>query len=523
MRPEAIRAHMNFLSDDLLEGRGTGTRGYLIAAHYIASELEAMGLKPAGIQGEWFQPVKFRSTVLVPGQSSFSILRNGQEVPLKNGEDYATSGNPTSADVSVEAPLLFVGYGVTAPERKYDDYAGVDAHGKIVVALHGAPASFPSTERAYFADGITKARNAVAHGAVGMISMLLPEDQKRYAWAWIVPQIQAGGLRWLDDKGDPHDVFPELRGGALISQHTAEVLFAGAPKTLDQAYAAASASRPQAFPLADSARIHTVSRQTTVESPNIVGVLPGSDPRLGHEYVVYTAHVDHLGHCPAVNGDEICHGAYDNASGVAALLEVARAFASLPRAPRRSVLFVFVAGEEKGLLGSDYFANNPTVPRSDIVANVNIDGAPGLLYPLKDVVALGAEHSSLQQDVELAARRVGYQLSPDPMPEEVFFIRSDQYSFVRQGIPAVDITDGLQSSDPKLSGAEIMKRWMTSIYHTPKDNMQQPFDFDSAARGDRLNFLIGYEVAEQSSRPAWNANDFFAEKFAGKSAAGGGR
>ncbi|HSB75094.1 MAG TPA: M20/M25/M40 family metallo-hydrolase, partial [Terriglobales bacterium] len=272
-----------------------------------------------------------------------------------------------------------------------------------------------------------------------------------------------------------------------------------------------------------TAKQHMVSQHSEVESVNILGVLWGSDPELRNQYVVYTAHVDHLGRCHPVDGDDICHGAYDNASGVATLLEVARAFSSLPHPPRRSVLFAFVTGEEKGLLGSDYFANNPTVPRQDIVANVNIDSAPGLLYPLKDIVALGAEHSSLNADVRQAAAIMGYQISPDPMPEEVFFIRSDQYSFVRQGIPAVDVTDGLQSSDPKLNGEQIVKKWMVTLYHTPKDNMNQPFYYDSAARCARLNFLIGYDVAEQAQPPAWNQGDFFAQKFGKRAAAAAGK
>lgn len=523
IRPNAIRARMRFLTDDLLEGRGTGTRGYQIAAKYVASEMEALGLQPAGVNGAWFQPIKFRGATLVGSQSSFTLVRSGQQQPLKEGVDYATSGSETSTDQSVDTPLVFVGYGVTAPERKYDDYAGVDVHGKIVVTLHGAPASFPSTERAYYADGLVKAANAVAHGAVGLLTMLSPDEMRRYPWAWIMPQIHSGALRWLDAKGNPHDVFPELRAGALLSKSGAEALFAGAPQTLDQVFAAAKASHPQAFPLAGSAKIHTVSRHTTVESPNIVGVLRGSDPTLRDEYVVYTAHVDHLGRCQPVDGDDICHGAFDNASGVATLLEVARAFTSLPHPPRRSLLFVFVTGEEKGLLGSDYFASYPTVPKQAIVANVNIDSAPGLLYPLKDVVPLGIEHSSLSADVQQAAKIMGYQISPDPMPEEVFFIRSDQYSFVRQGIPAVDVSDGLQSSDPKLNGEKILKTWMTTLYHTPKDNMNQPFYYGSAAKCARLNFLIGYDVAQQKQPPSWNRGDFFAQKFAKAASAGAGK
>jgi len=322
-----------------------------------------------------------------------------------------------------------------------------------------------------------------------------------------------GEMHWLDKSGVPHDFFPELRGNVLLSQKGAETLFAGAPKTLDQVFAAAKASKPQGFTLSVTARIHTVAAQSVIQSANIVAELKGSDPVLRDQYVVYTAHVDHLGICPAVEGDNVCHGAMDNASGTSSLLEIAHAYASLPKPPRRSVLFVFVTGEEMGLLGSDYFAHFPSVPLKSIVANVNIDGAPGLYYPMKDVIALGAEHSTMGDDVTAAARQIGYELSPDPMPEEVMFIRSDQYSFVLQGVPAVDVTDGIKATDPKVNGLEVIKKWLTTRYHTPLDNMDQPMDFDSAAKGAVMNFLVGYEVAEHSSVPAWNKGDFFGTTF----------
>ena len=516
IQPAAIRAHMRFLSDSLLEGRGTGTRGYEIAARYVATELESMGLQPAGVNHTWFQPVPLRKIELVSEQSSLVLADNQKETRLVDSEDYVIGGSPVEEDVSVEAPVVFVGFGVTAPEFQYDDYAGIDVHGKIVAWLWDAPARFPSTQRAYFADRWVKARNAVAHGAAGMITLRLPEDQKRYPWNWVVPQIKAGSMRWLDDKGMPTNSFPELRGVGLLSQKGAELLFRGAPKSLDETFAAARNSQPQSFELPIKAKIHTVTRLARIESPNIIAALHGADPKLRDQYVVYTAHVDHLGLCTPIEGDNVCHGAWDNASGASSVLEVARAFASLPQRPRRSLLFLFVTGEEKGLLGSDYFAHYPTVPREQIVANINIDGAPGLLFPMKDIVPFGAEHSSLSEDVRRAATRLEYDISPDPWPEEVIFIRSDQYSFVQQGVPAVMIFTGSKSSDPKLDGDLILKRWLTSIYHTPKDNMDQPFDFDSAAKAARLNFLVGFEVAEQAAPPAWNAGDFFGRKFAQK-------
>jgi hypothetical protein len=513
---DAIRAHMRFLSDSLLEGRGTGTRGYAIAARYVQTELESMGLQPAGVNGSWYQPVPLRKAVLQAGSSSLTLVANGKEIKLTADEDYVVSPEMLNPDVSFDAPVVFVGFGVTAPNESYDDYAGVDVTGKVVVLIYGAPAKFPSTERAYYSDGLVKAKNAVAHGAVGTLGVLLPEDWKRYPWQWLVPQLKVGAMRWLDSKGAPHDVFPELKGGALLSEKGAAALFTGSPKTLDQAYATAVAGQPQAFPLPVTVRIHAVSTREEIESSNIIGKLPGSDPALRDQYVVYTAHVDHLGICPPVNGDNVCHGALDNASGTAVVLEIARAFASLPKAPRRSVLFVFVTGEEMGLLGSDYFAENPTVPRKALVANLNIDEASGLYYAMKDVVPLGSEHSTLNKNLEDATKILGYTTSPDPFPEEVAFIRSDQYSFVLRGIPALDIIDGIHAEDPKIDGLAVMKKWMTTEYHTPLDNMDQKLDYDSGAKCAQLNFLVGYSVAEQSAAPHWNKGDFFGAMFAAK-------
>jgi hypothetical protein len=519
IRPEQIRAHIRFLSDTLLQGRAPGTPGYDIAARYLATELEGMGLHPA-VSGKWYQPVPLERAVTDEAASSFALTVNGKEQRLTDAKDYMLStwfatpaGKDKKAESDVDAPIVFVGFGVTAPDQKYDDYAAVDVHGKLIATIYGAPSSFPSTERAYYSDGVVKAKNAVAHGATGVISIMLPEDWKRYPWEWLVPQIQMGEMHWLNKDGVPHDFFPQLKGYVLLNEKTAEALFAGAPKTLGQVFAAAKASKPQSFALSASARIHTVANTTVIESPNIVAELKGSDPSLRDQYVVYTAHVDHLGICPAVDGDNVCHGALDNASGTASLLEIARAYAGLPKPPRRSVLFVFVTGEEMGLLGSDYFAHYPTVPLKSIVANVNIDGAPGAYFPMKDVVVLGSEHSNMSEEVNSAAKALGYDLSPDPMPEEVLFIRSDQYSFVLQGVPAVDVTDGVKSTDPKVNGLDVVKKWLVTRYHTPLDNMDQPIDFESTAKGSLMNFLIGYEVAQRPGVPEWNKGDFFGSTF----------
>lgn len=520
IRPEQIRAHMRFLSDSLLTGRAPGTPGYDIAARYVATELEGMGLQPGAANGGWYQPVPLENAVTNAAASSLSITVNGKEQRLTDAKDYVlftwfaspATSNGNTAESDVSARVVFVGFGVTAPEWKYDDYADIDVRGKIVAAIYGAPSAFPSTERAYYSDSVVKSKIALAHGAIGALVISLPEDWKRSPWDWLVPQIQMGEMHWLDKAGIPHDFYPGLRGQALLSAHGAELLFVGAPKSLDQVFADARASKPQAFDLPVSAHIHTVARQNVIQSSNIVAEIRGSDPTLRAQYVVYTAHVDHLGICPAIDGDNVCHGALDNASGVASVLEIARTFASLPQPPRRSILFVFVTGEEMGLLGSDYFAHYPSVPLKSIVANVNLDGVPGSNFPMKDVVGLGAEHSSIAGDLAASAKLMGLEVTADPMPEEVGFIRSDQYSFVLQGVPAVILSDA-HSSDPKIDGLAVSKKWLVTRYHTPLDNMDQPLDLDSMARGTVINFLLGYRIAQNDALPEWNKGDFFGTTF----------
>ena len=520
IRPEAIAAHMRFLSDSMLEGRAPDSPGYQIAARYVATELESMGLRRGGLNGTWFQPVPLRKAVLDTSKSWLLLVANDpgsnhKEQKLIDSKDYVLNGDVTHAENKLEAPIVFVGFGVTAPEANYDDFAGIDVRGKIVLTFYGAPPRFSSTVRAYYSDDTVKTKNALAHGAIAMVTTMLPEDWKRWPWDWDVPQFRMGCTNWLDKAGIPHDAFP-LGGVAQFSETGAALLFASGPKTLEEAFLAARSSKPQAFALPWSARMHTVSAETTYESPNIIGEIVGSDLALRDQFVVYTAHVDHLGICPPIDVDNVCHGASDNASGVSTLLEIARAYASLPRPPRRSVLFVFVTGEEMGLLGSDYFAHAPTVPLNKIVANLNIDGAPGLRFPMKDVVAMGAEHSNIDKVAESAAREIGYALIPDPMPEEARFIRSDQYSFVLQGVPAVSMKSGITSWDPTINALDFEKKWLITRYHTPLGNMDQPLDYESGAKAAGLNFLVGYELAQRNQPPEWNKGDFFGTKFAQK-------
>ena len=512
IRPEALRAHVEFLADDLLEGRGTGTRGYDIAARYVASLFEAAGLEPGATDGTYFQPVPLRKADLVPEASSLSLQGAGEAQELAYGRDFILAGDTVGTDARVAGPLAYVGFGITAPELGYDDYAQIAVRGKIVVMLRGAPASFPPDQRAYYGSRQGKRERAVARGAVGQITFALPDDETRFSFARILAESRHGTMSWLDDKGVPEDARPYLRGAAYLSREAAQKLFAGAPRSLAAVEADAVAGKARPFDLPLRAEIRTTSRHEDVRSRNVLGLLRGSDPALRREAVVYTAHLDHLGIGEPRDGDSIYNGAYDNASGVASLLEVARAFSRLPQRPRRSILFIAVTGEEKGLLGSDYFAHQPSVPLTDIVAEINMDMFL-TLFPVSDVVAFGANHSSLEGVVREAAGQMGLQVSPDPFPEEVLFVRSDQYPFVRQGVPAVVLSAGIQSADKSIDGRARLLEWLRTVYHSPQDDARQPMDFESAARIARVNFLVGDLVAEAARRPTWKSGDFFGAQF----------
>jgi Zn-dependent M28 family amino/carboxypeptidase len=510
IRPAAIRAHMRFLADDLLEGRQTGSRGYLLAAKYVAARFEALGLTPAGTGGSYFQPVPFRKSTTVEAKCSLALIRHGERTELKYGEDYYFAGGTLpEADEQVTAPLVYAGFGVRAPELGYDDYAGLDLQGKIAVILTGAPATFPHDQRAYYSVTQLKVDEMLARGAVGVLGVLSPADAKRLPWEALARAFRPPSYQWLTEAGVPFRSRPQARGFGILSREAAESLFASGPHTLEEVFQAAEAGKPLSFALPVQASLHTVSEQERAESPNVAALLRGSDPKLRDEVVVLTAHLDHLGIGEAIDGDSIYNGAYDNASGVASLLEMANAFASLPEPPRRSVLFLAVTGEEHGLQGSEYFVHHPTVPRGEIVADVNVDMFL-MLQPLRDVIAFGGEHSTLGAVAERAAHRLGLALTPDPFPEQVVFIRSDQFSFIREGIPALFLDPGFGPLDA--NGSSPATKWLQTTYHKPNDDLSQDFDFEAGAKFVRLNFLIGYLVAQDDAAPRWTPGDFFAAK-----------
>jgi Zn-dependent M28 family amino/carboxypeptidase len=351
----------------------------------------------------------------------------------------------------------------------------------------------------------------VRRGAIGMIGLRSRRFDEFVPWDRV--KAQAGirpGMAWVTLTGEPADHYPELRGSAAISTEVAQELFAGTPISFEEARDATEASTPASVPLGFEVTIGKKTTHEVITSPNVVGIMPGTDPELKNEYIVYTAHLDHNGIGNPVDGDSIYNGMYDNAMGSSLLIETARAFANSPA--KRSMIFIALTAEERGLLGSDYYAHYPTVPSDAIIANINLD-MPLFLYPVADIIAFGSEHSSLEGTVGEAIVAEGFVLTPDPMPEENLFRRSDQYSFVRRGVPAVYLKPGFTSTDPSIDGKAIENEHRKNHYHRPSDDLSRFIDWDSAVRFARANARIGYAVASEESRPAWNEGDFFGEKF----------
>lgn len=507
---DRVRAHVAFLASDLLQGREAGSPGYDIAANYVASQFAQLGLKPGGGNGGYFQPVPLLA--VRPADEGRVVVRgkDGVEVPLVFGEEMMPGHPFGPAERKVSAPLVFVGFGVVAPEHRRDDYKGLDVKGKIVVVLQGAPSGFQTEERAYYANGRTKRAQAAARGAVGIVSLYLPADEKRRPFAAGKRTWQSWAMTWRRPDGSPNDVARGTPQLATISIAGAAKLFAGARKTYAQVAEAAAKPKgdPPRFALATSLDVTLRTETKTLESANVAGLIEGSDPKLKGEVVVLSAHLDHIGVTPPVNGDGVNNGALDNAGGIATTLEVARAFQQSGKAPRRSLLFLAVTGEEKGLLGAEYFARNPTTPLASLAANVNLD-MPILTYDFLDVIAFGAERSSLAGAVRKAAAREGVTLSPDPLPEEGLFTRSDHFRFVEVGVPSIFLMTGFQNG-----GEAKFRGFLAGCYHKPCDDLSQPIDYAAGAKFARINYEIAREIADADARPTWNPGDFFGGKFA---------
>lgn len=502
IRGERLQAHVEFLADDLLEGRGTGTRGHELAARYVAAQFRAIGLAP--VSGRYLHPVDIRAAQVDQARTTLEFRRkDGSTTQLQYETDFVVAPDLLKQEDSIEAEVVFAGYCVSAPEYRYNDFTNTDVRGKLVACLRGVPPSFPTTAQVRYSDFEPKYTALAERGAVGMVDLPTPQSLEQFPWSNIVRGFRGIWMVWRDS-GQPAGNRRSVRGAIVLGPAALAELFRTAPLSFADAIAQTDRGELRPFNLGATLRVRQAMRHTNLTSPNVIGVLPGSDPVLRHEYVLYTAHLDHLGVGPSVNGDSIYNGASDNASGTAALIEVARSFAALTQRPRRSILFVAVTGEEAGLVGSDYLAHNPPVRLEQIVANINIDGIAAAHPALADVVAITDEHSTLHKTVQVAAERVGLEKSPDPAPERLYALLGDQASFRKVGIPAVWMISGNKSSDPAIDIPAFKRRWTNTIYHTPLDDISQSWNWRSAVLFTRVQFLVGYIVANSTVRPAAN-------------------
>jgi Zn-dependent M28 family amino/carboxypeptidase len=513
-----LRAHIEFLADDLMQGRQPGSEGYNIAANYVSSQFRQMGLLPAGNDGTYFQQVPLRRAFLEPGSAELVFKRGADTIPLVFPEQFYMGPDLGSTSTELEAGLVFAGYGIEAAELEHDDYANIDASGKVVVLFTGQPHDFPSEEGAHFASSDEKARAAVRHGAVGLLVIHTPRASQRYQWDRLSSRVGTPSMGWINGQGQVHGVFEQIKLEAMINHGVADFIFENAPvdlKTLLEHDDSGEAL--PTFALEGSVSAQQRSTHEIISSPNVVAVQPGSDPLLANDYVVFSAHLDHIGMLPSESGehaqnDLINNGALDNASGVSVLLESARLF-SQGLSPRRSILFVALTAEEKGLVGSEYFAMNPTVPIDSIVSEVNLD-MPLLLYEFGDVIAFGADHSSLGETVREAAKSYAIELSPDPFPEQNIFVRSDHYRFVQQGVPSVFLVTGMKSLDGTIDTRPIFEGFLQQHYHKPSDDLNLPINYAAAAKFTRINVKIGELIANNPERPSWREGDFFGRTYA---------
>jgi len=510
VQPDAIKAHIAYLADDRLKGRQPGTPGYQMAVDYVTKQLKTLGVQPAGEGGTYVQKVRLRRAFLKPG-ASFSA--QGVARPLTAGQDYVVYPSPELSTTSVtDAPLAFAGFGISAPELGYDDYAGLDVKGKVVVIVRGAPRTFASTVASASQDLSGLLQAAAKHGAAGLIlasthAAPLP-DLKKGTYSVLGPNGKVAASRSFA-VGSRQQLY------AAVTAATLQQFLQTAGLDTAQVFASIKGGKPASAALKTTVNASAQSSYQDIGSYNVVGKVAGSDAKLRDEYVVHSAHLDHLGIGAPVQGDSIYNGAHDNASGVACVLEIAKIYSKLKEKPKRSMLFVFVTGEELGLLGSSAFAASPTVPKANIAADINMD-MPTIIAPLLSVIALGGQHSTLLAPVTRATAYLNIALEQDPEPEQNRFIRSDQYSFVTAGIPALHIKYGNKTADGRNNLSQQVQEWRAITYHKPQDDINGRFDFEAGKKYVQLCFLIGYQVAQNPVRPTWNKGDFFGQRYSNR-------
>lgn len=492
-------SHIEYLADDRLEGRDTGSRGYDQAADYVIEQFRSLGLQPAGDNG-YRQTVDFEVVRIDESRCAVDLLRGGKIEPVKLGVD-ATLGVSTGAVEHIEADAVFVGHGFSVPELNYDDLAGQDVKGKIVVFVTGGPADMDGPTKAHYQSLDERRRFLRNAGVVGTVAIPNPKSIER-PWSRVAASRFEPRME-LHDAGS--DTPAPLPFTMLFNTDRAELLFTSSGHTFEEILEAIRTDRPLPhFPLQVRIRADVAMHRSRVKSDNIAGVLPGSDPKLKNEFVAVTAHLDHVGIGEPVNGDPIYNGAMDNASGAASLIEIARAMKESGASPRRSILFLAVTGEEKGLLGSQYYAAHPTI-QSPIVANLNMDMfAP--FYPLKYLEVQGVNESTLGDDIRAIAEPMGIGVQSDLEPEHNLFIRSDQYNFIKIGVPALAFKFSYLPGTPE---EKVFKTWLVERYHAPLDDLDQPVDLAAAAQFNSILERLILRVADADHRPTWKPNSFF--------------
>ena len=499
-------SHVAVLADDKLEGRNTGSAGHRKAAEYVAAEFARSGLKPAGTDG-YLQPVHLISREIDETHSSLTLIKETGLEPLTLGRDAVISLRVDPAP-TVDAELVFAGHGLSIPEANHDDFAGLDVRGKLVVYLAGAPPSIPGPLAAHMQSAAERAALLRRHGAIGTVSILNPKNMD-IPW----PRLLAARSRpSMYRPADPALGWKavSLKLAATVGSTSADKLLAGTGHSLAEILDLAHAGMPlPRFAIPARLKATAAVLRTSLVSQNVVAVLPGSDPWLKNEYVVFSAHLDHLGIGNPINGDSIYNGAMDNAAGVAALLDVAALLKETGAKLRRSVLFVAVTGEEDGLLGSRFFVNSGTIDPRMIVADVNVDMFLPL-FPLKKLTIYGLDESDLGGDASAVAQSLGVAPQADLEPKRNIFIRSDQYSFIRRGVPALALKVGYDKGSPE---ELIAKKWLTERYHAPSDDLAQPVDKQAAGAFDVLVARLLERVANRDDRPRWKDKSFF-KRFA---------
>jgi Zn-dependent M28 family amino/carboxypeptidase len=502
--PNRWWSHVEALANDGMEGRNTGSPAHKRAAAYVAAQFKQAGLEPAGTDG-YIQPVAFKTRTIDESHSSLALIRDGKAESLTLGED-ANISLRSDAAATLDAPLVFVGYGMRVPERQFDDLAGQDLTGAVAVYLAGSPSDIPGPLQAHYQSAGERWSALKRAGAVGAISIANPKSMD-IPWS----RSTLGRLQPSMVLADPAlDDAAGQRLAATMNPAHADKLLAGSGHTLGELLALADAGRPLPhFRLPARIKAMVAVNRGEVESQNVAGILRGSDSTRRGEYVVLSAHLDHLGIGGAVNGDTIYNGAMDNASGVAAILEIAQELHESGAKPARSILFVAVTGEEKGELGSRYFAAHPTVPAAAMIANVNIDMFLPL-FPLKTLMVLGLDESDLGGDIRAVAHEMSLAVQADPEPQRNRFIRSDQYSFIKAGIPALSMKVGYEAGSPQ---AEIARKWTAERYHAPSDDLNQPVDRSAADLYVQVVKRLVVRIADRQMRPAWNTTSFF-KRFA---------